>query len=236
MANNYTLFANALEIDTPEQYAWLMRQLEEVELVMLPDNKVGIVTVQEGSPPDMIEKFECEFGCFRRFMAEAYAYADLKVAAPSMCDYKINSDGAKGQPFTSGSILFYSEDSHDVEPAARLVQMFLKKFGQPGESWKCGMALTCDKSRDGEFGGAAGFVTADKICWTSTYAWLDDQEYRYSHLGDHSHWVDHPDPELSSEEWRREVGCDDTRLGYHDWVLHKIEAREADGDAEEGEV
>lgn len=35
-------------------------------------------------------------------------------------------------------------------------------------------------------------------------------------LRDRNHWED--DPEYSSEEWRAEVCCNDTRLGYLEWV------------------
>jgi hypothetical protein len=57
-----------------------------------------------------------------------------------------------------------------------------------------------------------------------------------------SHSVTHPDanlsaealqsrhaaggehPDFSREDWRYEVANDDTRLGYWEWAMHKVEA------------
>jgi hypothetical protein len=36
------------------------------------------------------------------------------------------------------------------------------------------------------------------------------------------HWENHPNYPL--DDWKAEVANDDTRLGYHEWVMHKIEA------------
>lgn len=36
------------------------------------------------------------------------------------------------------------------------------------------------------------------------------------------HWENHPDYPL--DDWKQEVANDDTRLGYHQWVMHKIES------------
>lgn len=36
------------------------------------------------------------------------------------------------------------------------------------------------------------------------------------------HWNDHPDYPVT--DWQYEVANGDTRLGYHDWVMHKIES------------
>ena len=62
---------------------------------------------------------------------------------------------------------------------AHLVQKFLKKF-RPDQCWSLTYATTCSKPRLGEFGGGAVFVTADSICWNSSYDFVEEQRMAFA--------------------------------------------------------
>ena len=53
---------------------------------------------------------------------------------------------------------------------------------------------------------------------------MDSEEARKLSEKHGGHWGRHPD--YSIEDWHYEVINHDTRLGYWDWVLHKLEEKE----------
>jgi hypothetical protein len=207
MSNNYVQFSASLALSSEEERQWLRQQLDEVCLYQLPDGSLRAVTEDEPEP----EGGGVVAEAVPRFFAEAYRPAELN-AEPAMCQYELRPD----------EFWVYSEESDDPEPPARLVQLFLRKFA-PSKTWFVTFATTCDKPRVDEFGGGAVFVTAEEISWVNGYQWAEEQQARFEALGGHDHWTDHSHPDLGADDWRQEVACDDTRLGYHDWVLHKLE-------------
>ena len=69
----------------------------------------------------------------------------------------------------------YAIESGDPETVARLVLEFLRRF-RPQASFGLSWCASCSKMRDGEFGGGAVFVTADRIESWSSSAWLSERE------------------------------------------------------------
>ena len=66
-------------------------------------------------------------------------------------------------------------EAGDPEAAACFVQEFLRRF-RPRASFGLSWCASCSKMRDGEFGGGAVFVTADRIESWSSSAWLSERE------------------------------------------------------------
>jgi hypothetical protein len=72
------------------------------------------------------------------------------------------------------SVVFYSEESANVDHLVHLVQKFLRKF-RPQEAWSVTWAETCSKPRIDEFGGGAAFVTAGDVRWMGAHQFVEDQ-------------------------------------------------------------
>lgn len=73
-----------------------------------------------------------------------------------------------------GTVWFHSDDSGDPKFVAEFVRDFLKRF-RPDDCFALEYALTCSKLRLDGFGGGAAFVTAERIEWTDTAAWVEER-------------------------------------------------------------
>ena len=82
------------------------------------------------------------------------------------------------------SLCIYAEDSGDPARAAYLVQKFLKQF-HPDQCWSLTYANTCSKTRVGEFGGGAVFVTVDEIRWNDCNDFVEEQRKAFERRQQH---------------------------------------------------
>lgn len=156
MADYYTLFSEALVLDNAEQAQWMRDQLD----------------------PGLLDRL-------RDFENEQHAKSSTSITTPDwakdavLARHIFSGDGDASFEFTiegpdreqKYSITFYSEESGDVDAILALVQAYLKKFA-PQQRFGLGWANTCSKSRVGDFGGGAAFVTANKIEQINTFNWL----------------------------------------------------------------
>ena len=157
MANNWLMFSGSLDVETPEEKAWLEEQLEFPSEVALEAN-----TAMLNAP---------------RFLRE---YGDHPEIHDSVG--LVPEDGCagfewswhQGEDGTNYFLWFHTDESGNPEAVAYLVHLFLAKF-HPDRCWSLAFAVGCDKPRIDEFGGGALFVTAKDIQWVSTYAWIEEK-------------------------------------------------------------
>ena len=76
----------------------------------------------------------------------------------------------------------YAIESGDPETVARLVLEFLRRF-RPQASFGLSWCASCSKMRDGEFGGGAVFVTAERIEAWSGAEWLAERQRAFQDCG-----------------------------------------------------
>lgn len=78
-------------------------------------------------------------------------------------DFSIQDDG----------LWVSSMDYGSPEVLSEIVQYYLRKFGHK-EKWVLRWSSSCSKPRVGEFGGGAVIVSADKIEYMDTWAWVNE--------------------------------------------------------------
>jgi hypothetical protein len=78
------------------------------------------------------------------------------------------------------TLLFYSEESGDLESVTRLVRAFLRTF-RPMDTWSATWSVTCDKSRPDHFYGGAVVVSAIQEEWWAPDAWIKKIKEAFSH-------------------------------------------------------
>jgi hypothetical protein len=80
-----------------------------------------------------------------------------------------------GEQPDSRCLKLYAIEAGDPEAAACFVQEFLRRF-RPQASFGLSWCASCSKMRDGEFGGGAVFVTAERIEAWSSGEWLTERQ------------------------------------------------------------
>ena len=80
-----------------------------------------------------------------------------------------------GEQPDSRCLKLYAIEAGDPDAAACFVQEFLRRF-RPQASFGLSWCASCSKMRDGEFGGGAIFVTAERIEAWSSGEWLSERE------------------------------------------------------------
>jgi len=75
----------------------------------------------------------------------------------------------------SRCLKLYAIEAGDPDAAACFVQKFLRRF-RPHASFSLSWCASCSKMRDGEFGGGAIFVTAERIEAWSSREWLTERQ------------------------------------------------------------
>lgn len=152
MADNYLQFSEVLPRLTPEEAAWLRKQLEQI--CVINDVEYCIHAIPTELQDENVEWHGCR------------AYRDMvdyDAARGEGAGFEWEFHSTPDSPW--GPYLWlYAEESADLERVAHLVQQFLKRF-RPGDCWSLTYAATCSKPRVGEFGGGAIFVTAAEIKW-----------------------------------------------------------------------
>ena len=88
-----------------------------------------------------------------------------------------------GEQPGSRCLKLYAIEAGDPEGAACFVQEFLRGF-RPQASFSLSWCASCSKMRDGEFGGGAVFVTAERIEALSSGEWLAERERAFQAKGD----------------------------------------------------
>ena len=158
MANNYTLFSDAVANLTAAEEAWLKEQLQIV--CVFGDNEYA-----EDDIPEALRDTSCDWEG-PRFMRDNKEYDPDSDCLTFQYEFRDDPDG--------GRILWvYSEENGDPGQVAYLVQCFLRKFA-PDRYWSMTWACTCDKPRLGEFDGGAVLVTARRIRYFSPDAAVQD--------------------------------------------------------------
>jgi hypothetical protein len=76
-----------------------------------------------------------------------------------------------GEQPGSRCLKLYAIEAGDPEAAAQLVKEFLRRF-RPQASFGLSWCASCSKMRDGDFGGGAVLVTAERIEAWSSGEWL----------------------------------------------------------------
>jgi hypothetical protein len=153
MADNYTQFSDALELDDAAEVAWFRKQFDRTLL-------------------DRLRNYELEHagGKIRkpRWAKDAVLADHILAGGDAQIGFDVVGPDAQGRY----SIVFYSEESGDIDAVAVIVQAYLRKFA-PARCFGLAWAMTCSKPRIGEFGGGAMFVTAKGVEYINTFEWLD---------------------------------------------------------------
>ena len=166
MANNYLEFSETIEGITPEERAWIERQLgsawADKDGKVLPDDREKDA---EGELPRFIAKYDPEtdpapIGPDKEWDEAGFAY-----------QWHERDDG-------SVYLWIHSEESGIVDHVAYFVHKFLRTFRR-NDCWSLTWACTCSKPRIGEFGGGAVFVTARDIKFDNSYAWVERQRLAF---------------------------------------------------------
>ena len=165
MANNYLQFSEVLPNLKPAEEGWLKRQLEQVYVLDGKEFSPAEIIAQDldSGPDPAVPDF---VGC--------RVFRDLKGYDPDSDEgtgfqYEFCDGDKRGW----GSHLWvYADEGGDVARVAHLIRKFLKQF-RPKDCWSLTYATTCSKSRVGEFGGGAVFVTAARIRWQNGYEFVD---------------------------------------------------------------
>jgi hypothetical protein len=110
---------------------------------------------------EQLEEVEHQDGTVPRFLLD-----HPELEAGSVAGFEI--------AWKDDSVVFYSEESGDVDHLVHLVQKFLRAF-RPHEAWSVTWAETCSKPRIDEFGGGAAFVTASEVHWISAHQFVEDR-------------------------------------------------------------
>lgn len=151
MANNYSLGANKVELNTGELEVFnkIMECMEEIEEFV-----------------DDVEVVKSKYG------------TDLFNAVSEI--YKSNEVEDFGIGFnyevTEGS-LYVSDtgETYNMELVSDVIELVLER-SQSNKGVGLEMAFTCSKPRSGEFGGAAVFVTREGQQWTGTSVFIREKQ------------------------------------------------------------
>jgi len=162
VANNYLEFSALLEDITPEERAWIERQL-------------GSAWTDEDGKVLPDDREEDAYGEVARFIAE---YDPETDPAPLGPDRDWGEVGFAYQWDGDNCLWIHSEESGLVDHVAYFVHKFLRMF-RKNECWSLTWAGTCSKLCIGEFGGGAIFVTAEDIKFDNCYAWVERQRLAF---------------------------------------------------------
>jgi hypothetical protein len=145
MVDYWTMFSVGIVLNSREEKSWWEKKLEE--------------------EPDI----DCESSEWEKFEEEWSMYPD---DWPGF-DYKFASTASE---HTNFSVLYAFNEAPGGRPKAlaKLMQMFLQKFNQEG-CLGLEVSFVCSKPYTDGFGGAAYFITADKIEVLSTLRWLEEK-------------------------------------------------------------
>ena len=162
MADNYLQFSEILaNLSEPEE-AWLKELLQPICVF-------GGKEYPNDSVPTELADAEPDWAGVR-FLRDKDDYDPAWNSLGFEHDFATDSDeGGWGR-----HLWLHADDWGNPENAAYVVQKFLKTF-RPDQCWSLTYAATCSKSRVGEFGGGAVFVTADVIQHQNGYGFIEEQ-------------------------------------------------------------
>lgn len=113
------------------------------------------------------------------WLAERLNNRDMPAGGDERCDEEDESPGFEfefyGEQSAGRCLKLYAIEAGDPEATACLVQAFLRRF-RPQASFALSWCASCSKMRDGEFGGGAIFVTAERIEAWSSGEWLTERQ------------------------------------------------------------
>ena len=152
MADSFLTFSEAIPNLTPNEEAWLRKQLKIAYVF-------GNCEYAEDELPTELDPADADWtGCRAWQDLEDY---DPDDGEPVGFQYAFHDD--PDTPDGWGRHLWiYTDEWGSPDRVAHLVQKFLKVF-RPDQCWMLTYATTCSKPRMGEFGGGGIFVTASQI-------------------------------------------------------------------------
>lgn len=154
MADYYTHFSKVVNHLTPEEKAWFVHALRDLEKEVL----------------DAAGEFSQE-RCDAIYAAEPWRDMEALVSGwisiPFKC--RLDSDRADGD-----YAHFYSEECGDVGALGELLSAFLARF-RPEETMFVLWADTCSKPRPDAFGGGGMVVSATEVVCQSAGEWTQKQ-------------------------------------------------------------
>jgi hypothetical protein len=113
------------------------------------------------------------------WLAERLASKNVATNDPATDDDDDSSGSFEfefyGRSPDSRNLKLYAIEAGDPDAAAQFVQEFLRRF-RPHASFGLSWCESCSKMRDGEVGGGAVLVTADRIESWSSSEWLSERE------------------------------------------------------------
>jgi len=149
MANNYTQFSESIPDITPDERAWLERQLDTDAL----DETIEVLANPEEHTPMEV--------------------ADAELRVPELILYNVYRESeclGFEHRFYENDLVLYTEESGDLEAIIPLVQAFIQQF-RPDFKFTLTWAGTCSKPRCGEFGGGAIYVDRDTVDYINAWEW-----------------------------------------------------------------
>lgn len=155
MSNSYTQFCEGLDLKNDQEREWWKALLQTGDDHIDEDPRVQAVV---GDP------FEDEV---REEVASEFC---KKFAGQFHIDEPGDWPGFE-YDFAEGKVYLYSDEGGNPDFAAMAIQRFLQKF-HPGKDARIEVAYSCSRSMPEQFGGAAYFITKDKIEVWSTAEWL----------------------------------------------------------------
>lgn len=156
MANNYTLFSEAISRLSEEERVRCESRLRHLEQALPNLDENGLDSKGERCAPE----------------DEPY----LNGASDLGFQWKLTSESNEHE------LWMYAEESCDLEHVALFVQEFLARF-RPNEYFTLTWAETCSKPRISEFSGGAIFVTAEDIEWHGATAWICQKVAEFTQQG-----------------------------------------------------
>lgn len=164
MANNYLSFSEVIPHLTPDEEAWLRKQLETVHVF-------GDREYAEDEVPQDLDPANADWsGC--RAWRDLDDY-DPEDGEPVGFQWEFHDDHDTPDGWDR-HLWLYTEEWGNPSRVAHLVQKFLKDF-RPDQCWVLTYATTCSKPRVGEFGGGGVFVTTEAIRWQNAYDFLEQE-------------------------------------------------------------
>jgi hypothetical protein len=216
MANNYVQFSAELALHSVEEKRWLQEQLDLVEVATLTDTLDNDDRPRSYIVPPDADDYREGYdpaGTFPRFLY------DMPDSGFDGAGFECEWD-AEEEP---GSVVFYAEECGWPDRVGFLIQKYLRRF-HPGECWSLTWSETCSKPHVGEFGGGGMLVTAERMIFLNAHEFVEQQQARFERIGTYEPDGAHPDFRYS--EWVRAVNAGQTRLGYWDWVLDRLDGRD----------
>jgi hypothetical protein len=169
MSTTFLQFSEVVPKLTPEEEAWLRRELEWIYVF-------GEDTYPEDHVPDHLDLADADWhGC--------RCYMDLESFDPEEgtegagFEYAFQDDD--GRPDGWGRYLWvYADEGADLNRLAHLVRKFLCTH-RPGHWWSLTYCLACTRPQASESSGGGIFITAEDIKWFDAHGLIENERQAF---------------------------------------------------------